>query len=161
MGRLYIATIDITIAPDQVDVFELRVPAAGDPPVALHEFLVTTDIEGDANEKQIELQFSRFTAAYTIAAGGATPTAYPLAENDAAATATSVRTGATTQATGGTAQILSNIWVNNRVGTHIIFTPETRPTVQHDGTNDHALVLAMQSSETLTFGGHLIYEELI
>ena len=160
MGRLYMATIDITIAPDQVDIFELRVVLAGDSPCAIHEFLITTDIETDTNEKQIELEFSRRKGTYTTGVGGATPTPAPISSKDAAADAT-VRTGATTQAAVGTNQILSNIFVNNRVGVHIIFTPETRPLVQHDGTNDHALVLAMTTSETLSFGGHIIFEELI
>jgi len=162
MGRLYIATIDIATATTQVDIFSIAVTAAGDPPIALHEFLITTDIETDANEAQIELVLSRRTGAFTAGSGGAAVTGHPLGENDAADSAT-VRTGDSTQATGGTDNVLSNIWVNNRVGVHHIFTPETRPTVQHDGTNDHALVLAMQAAApaTTAWGGHVIYEELI
>jgi hypothetical protein len=161
MGRLYIATIDIAAAATQKDIFNIAETGAGDPPIALHEFLITTDIEQDANEVQIELELGRRTGAWTTGSGGAAVNGYPIHTGDTADNAT-VRTGDTTQATGGTYEIFGNYWVNNRIGLHVIFTPESRPTIQHDGTNDEGIILGLTAAPASTaWGGHIIYEELI
>lgn len=162
MGRLYIAAIDIAAATTNRDIFSLRITGGGNPPVALHEFLVTTDIETDANEEQIELEFSRRTGAWTNGSGGSSVNGYPILQADTADSLT-VRTGDTTKATGGTQQVFSNIFVNNRAGVHIIFTPESRPNIRSDGTSEHGLILTMQATTTAStaFGGHIVYEELI
>lgn len=156
MGRLYSATINLTAAATQRDIFEIV--ASSTRPVALHEFLVTTDIETDANEVQIQAKLARRTGAFTSGSGGSTVNGHPLGGANTAVDAATVETGNTTQITGGTEQILGHYWINNRIGIHVIFTPETRPHLA--GSNGVALGLLAAPAST-AFAGHVIYEELV
>lgn len=161
MGRMYIATIDIATAVTQVDILEV---AAGDNrSLVIHEVVITTDVEGDASEEAIELEFARYTGSYTSGTGGATVTGVALDERGAADGAT-ITTGSTTQAavSTGAKAVLANLWVNNRAGLHYLPPPESRINVSHDGTDNSGLVIAMQAAAaaTLAWGGYVVYEEL-
>lgn len=161
MGRFYMAEISIASATTQVDILEVSTGTGH--PVKIHEVLITTDIEQDANEAQIELELSRFTGAWTVGSTGAgrlTPSAYALDETGAA-DSTSVVTGSATQATGGTKQVLGSIWVNNRAGLHFLRPPESAILLGHDGTNDSGFVVAMTAAAptATAWGGYVVFEE--
>lgn len=162
MGRMYIATIDIASATTQRDILEV---AVGDNrSIVVHEILITTDVEGDANEEAIELELARYTGSYTSGTTGlSTPSGIALDERGAADGAT-VTTGATTQAVVGTGAkaVLANIWMNNRAGLHYLPPPESRINVSHNGTDNSGLVVAMQAAAAaaLAWGGYVVYEEL-
>ena len=156
MGRMFQATIDNAAAATQRDIVE--VVAGAGVPIVIHEVLITTDIETDANEVQIELEISRRVGAFTSGSGGATATAYALGVTGATEDSATVEVGNTTQATGGTNEILSNVYMNNRVGYHYLPTPEARPVI--DATD--AFVIALTAAPAATgFGGHVVFEELI
>jgi hypothetical protein len=162
MGRMYIAPIDIATAVTQRDILEI---AVGDNrSIVVHEILITTDVEGDANEEAIELEIARYTGSYTSGTTGlSTPVAVNLDERGVADGAT-ITTGATTQAVVGTGAkaTLANIFVNNRAGLHYLPPPESRINISHDGTDNSGLVVAMQAAAaaTLAWGGYVVFEEL-
>ena len=157
MGRKFQANIDIAAGTTQLDIVE--VVAATGIPILIHEVVLTTDIETDANEAQIELRIARFTGAFTSGSGGATVNAYYLGGGGATEDSATVEVGNSTQITGGTTQILGHAWMNNRVGWHYLPTPEARPTV--NATDAFAVQLQAALAANTAFGGHIVFEELV
>lgn len=160
MGRMFMATIDEPAATTQRDLLELIAPSGGG--VVIHEVLLTTDIETDANEAQIELLVARFTGSYTAGTVSVTTsTGYALGLLGTGLDGSTVAHGATTQAAVGTGtiEILANVWINNRIGWHYLPTPEARVTI----AATDAFVVQMQDAATAStaFGGYVIYEELV
>ena len=157
MGRMFQATIDAAAAATQRDIIELT--AGTGFPIKIHEVLITTDIETDANEVQIELEVSRNVGAFTGGSGGtANVTCYSLDVTGATEDNATLDVGNTTQITGGTKEILGNIMLNNRIGHHYLPTPEARITV--DATD--AFVIGLTAAPASTgFYGYVIFEELI
>lgn len=160
MGRMFIATIDEPTATTQRDLLELV--AGSGTPVVVHEILITTDIETDANESQIELQVSRFTGTYTAGTVSlTTPNAYALGILGTGEDTSTVTHGATTQAAVGTGtqEIVANVWINNRIGWHYLPTPETRITIAP--TDALAVQMQAAAASTTAFGGYVVFEELV
>lgn len=158
MGRMFMATIDEPAATTQRDLLELTAPAGGG--VIVHEVMLTTDIETDANEEQIELLVSRFVGAFTAGSVSlTTATGYALGLTGATEDGSTVTHGATTQATGGTQEILGNVFINNRIGWHYLPTPEARVTVA--ATDAFVVQMQAAAATSTAFGGYVIYEELV
>lgn len=157
MGRMFQATIDSASATTQRDVVEVL--AATEVPVVIHELYISTDIETDTNEAQFELQIARYVGAFTSGSGGATVTAYALGLTGATEDSATVEVGNTTQITGGTAEILGNVFVNNRIGWHYLPTPEARPVIA--GTDAWAVSMQAAFGAATAFGGYVIFEELV
>lgn len=158
MGRMFIAPIQIAATTTQIDILELIAPAAG--AVVVYEALVTTTIETDANEVQMELEVVRFTGTYTSGSGGTTATGRSLGLAGATEDSATVETGNTTQAAVGTGtlEVLSAPYMNNRLGFHYLPIPEARPTI----AATDAFAIQLQAAPASTgFGGHVIYEELV
>lgn len=155
MGRMYIAPIDLTAAASNRDIFELT--AGTSKPVHIHEVLITTDIETDAAEVQIQLLVQRLASGFTSGSGGSAITVARLGSSAETATGASAEQGNTTKASG-TATVLSEPYMNNRVGIHLIYTPESRPGI----ASGEGFVVSLQAVPASTaFGGHVIFEELI
>lgn len=155
MARMYIAPIDVTAATAARDVFEIL--AAAGKPIELHEIFLTTSVETDATEEQIQLHLFRNSGG-TTGSGGTVVTGQAVRPNDGADAAT-VETGNTTQLTAGTDQTLAKPYMNNRVGWHYLATPESRIVIDE---NDF-LVLAQDAAITnsAAYGGYIVYAELV
>lgn len=155
MARMYIAPIDIATGTAARDVFEIL--AANGKPVELHEIFLTTSVETDASEEQIQLHLFRNSGG-TSGSGGNAVTGQAIRPNDGVDAAT-VETGNTTQFTGGTDQTLAEPYVNNRVGWHYLATPESRIVIDEADF----IVLAQDAalSTTAAYGGYIVYAELV
>lgn len=156
MGRMFQASIGVATATSQRDIVELVAPAGSS--IRVHEIVVTTSVETNANEEQLPMKLSRRVGAFTSGSGGNVETGYALGVTGATEDASTVESGNTTQATGGTEEILSEPYINNRIGWHYLPPPEQRITI----AATDALILAMLAipGTTTAFGGHIIWEEI-
>ena len=157
MSRMFQVAIDSASATTQRDLIEIV--AGSGVPIRVHEVYLSTDLEQDANEAMDKLKVSRFVGAFTSGSGGATAAAYALGVTGATEDSATCEVGNTTQITGGTEEILAELWVNNRIGWHYLPTPEARPTI--DATD--AFVVGMQAAfaAATAVAGWAVFEELI
>lgn len=157
MGRVYIATIDNAAAVTQRDILE--VTTAAEVPIAITEVYLSTNISKDANEATIELEVARLTGAFTGGSGGTLDvSAYAVNNIGVTDADTTVDIGNTTQISGGTKQVLANIWMNNRLGWHFLPLAENRPIIP--GTDAFVVGLTGTIAST-AFAGYVAYEKLI
>lgn len=158
MGRMFIAAIDEPTATTQRDLLE--VTAGSGTSIIIHRVVLTTDIETDANEVQIEVDMYRYVGAFTAGSTSTTTaTGYALGVTGATEDSATVTHGSTTQITGGTAELLGIFWVNNRIGLDYLPTPEERITVA--ATDAFALKLTATLGATTAFAGYVVYEEIV
>jgi hypothetical protein len=158
MGRRY--TVGLTPAAQSVaqDIFEVLAPA--DAVVIIHEWhLFQTSDVGDAAEEILALETVRGVGAVTSGSGGATATAQPLEDGDAAFGGTVETNNTTRMAAGtGTLETLEERGWNIRVPYDRIYTPETRPVISPG--NRWTLALPTAPTDAITLGGTVVLEEV-
>lgn len=158
MGRMFIAAIDEATATTQRDLLE--VTAGAGTSIVIHHVLLTTDIEGDANEEQVNLDVFRYVGAFTAGnTGTTTATAYALGITGANEDSATVTHGSTIQITGGTAEKIMTIYMNNRAGWEYLPTPEERIVIAP--TDAFAIKMTAAFAATTAIGGYIIFEELV
>lgn len=154
MGRMYSAVFESIAVSALQDLFELVAPA--DAIVKVHAcFISQSSEEGDAQDEQLHLAWTRAHTTSGSAGSAVTPT--PLEAGDPVFGGTVERNN-TTQATGGSPVVLWSESFNVRAGWAYIPTPETR-IVLSPGVR---LVLELPTgpADEVTMDGTLIFEEI-
>jgi hypothetical protein len=156
---MFQADIDSATATTQRDIVE--VVAGAEVPIRIHRVVITTDVEGDANEEAVKLDIFRYVGAFTSGSTGTTVNAYALGLTGAAEDSATVEVGnpSPNQITGGTAEQLGTIWMNNRAGFDYLPTPEERPVIA--GTDAFAIKMTAAFAATTAFAGYIVFEELV
>jgi hypothetical protein len=113
------------------------------------EVALSTSVETDALEEQIELELVRYTGTYTSGSGGTTATGLARGILGTNLDAATINYGSTTQAVVGTGtkEVHGYTFMNNRLGLQIIEFPRGELVVN---TTD-AFVIAMLGAATNTF----------
>ena len=154
MGRIYTAPFDGQAETAQVDLLEI-VAGSGDV-IVIHEIGISQLLEiADAEEEMLLLQLK--SGQTTTGSGGNTTTIVPVNIGDPASGAT-VKDTNTTKATAGTI-VKHNSWYwNVRIPFQMIWTPETRPILI--ASRRATLELATTPTDSITFGGYIVFEEI-
>ena len=154
MGRIYTAQFSGQAETAQCDLIEI-VAGAGKP-IAIHEvgFSQGTEI-ADAQEEMLLIQFK--SGQTTTGSGGNTMSSIPLNINSSASGATLKDTNTTKASTGTIVTKYSWYW-NVRIPFQMIWTPETRPLITQ--STRATFELATTPTDSITYGGYIVYEEL-
>jgi hypothetical protein len=155
MSRMYTISFTGVAVTAAQDLFAL-VPGANRPVRIAGIMLSQTTDYGDAQEEGLPLLLRRGQT--TVGSGGSVGTAVRIDASDAAAGFTA-RVNDTTQASGGSPEVVfADSW-NVRMPYLVMFPPEMRPTVDAAG-NRMTLELAGAPADSITMRGTLWVEEL-
>jgi len=159
MGRLYTAAFKSIAVTAAQDLFEILAPTKAI--VLVHGWTLSQITEvSDSAEEMLLLTTNRGVGTVTTGSGGATVTAQPLADGDAAFAGTVKRNNTTIMAVGtGTleADLEVHAW-NVRVPYQVIYTPEMRPVIS--AGNRWTLELETVPADSITMNGFVTFEEI-
>lgn len=150
MGRIYNMAFSGAASAAALDLLEIAAPSTDI--VVVHEIGISQLLDfGDAEEEMLLLQWKRGVTTGTASAGVETP----LLVGDAAA-ATVTKYNSTVASTGGT--VMYSWYWNIRIPFQMIWTPETRPILAPSEVG--ALFQATTPTDTITYGGYIVFEEI-
>ena len=154
MSRIYTAQFNGVAVTAQQDLFEIVAGSAGI--VQIHELCISqlTEVADAAEEMLLLLLKSGST---TTGSGGSAPSKVARLFGDAASGAT-VAANNTTKATAGTIVTHYTWHWNVRVPLQMVWTPETRPVLSPSRRG--TVELATTPADSITMGGHLVWEEI-
>jgi hypothetical protein len=152
MGRIYTATFSGQAETVQCDLIELVAPSTAS--VIVHEIGISQLLEiGDTEEEMLLLLLKQ--GATTTGSGGNATSVVPRIFGDTAFGGTVEDTN-TTKATAGTIVTHYAWYWNVRIPFQIIWTPETRPVLAP--SRRMTLELATTPTDSITFGGYIVFE---
>lgn len=154
MGRIYTASFSGQAETAQCDLIEIAAGSAD--VVVVHEVGISQLLEiGDAAEEMLLLRW--VSGNTTTGSGGNTTSVVPLLIGDVA-TGAVVKDTNTTKASAGTPVTHYQWYWNVRVPFQMIWTPETRPILIP--SRRAQLELATTPTDSVTFGGYIVFEEI-
>jgi hypothetical protein len=154
MGLIYTATFNGQAETVQVDLLEIAAPSTAS--VIVHEVGISQGLDiGDAAEEMLLLIWK--SGQTTTGSGGNTITPPPQILG-APAFGGVVKDTNTTKATAGTIVSKYSWYWNIRVPFQMIWTPETRPILTPSARA--TLELATTPTDSITFGGYIVFEAL-
>lgn len=154
MGRIYTAAFSGQPETTQVDLLEIVAPASK--VILIHEISVSQLLEiSDAAEEMLLLLWK--SGATTSGSGGNVTAIVPANFGDVASGAVVEDTNTTKATTGTIVTHYAWHW-NVRVPFQMIWTPETRPVLAP--SRRATLELATTPTDSITFGGYIVFEEI-
>ena len=157
MPGFYYAPVDADTITATQGIFEIQ--PATDNPVRLWAFEISNLTEtGDAQEEMLELHLIRRTGAPTSGSGGATVTAQPSTQGAAADSAT-VSENDTTEASGGTAELMIKVAWNVRIP-YLWQAPHEQGAISVTDNDLITLDLITTPADTLDVLGWVLFEEI-